>query len=753
MATKYGFEGKIGRTLADSEPWFSTPAHPGEDAPNVIVVLLDDTGFAQMGCFGSDIDTPNLDALAANGLQFTNFHVTPLCSPTRAALLSGRANHAVGMRTVSNSTTGFPNQLGHISNHAATVAEVLGDAGYGTFAIGKWHLAPMEQCSAAGPFDQWPLARGFNRFYGFLDGETDQFYPELVVDNHYIEPPAGPDDGYHVSEDLIDQTLKIVADFKGVRPDRAFLGYIAFGATHAPHQAPASYMAKYRGKFDEGWDVVRERWFKKQIATGVIPPETELAPRNPGVKPWNELSENEQRLAARMQEAFAAFLDHTDDQIGRLVEGLRELGQLDNTILVVHADNGASQEGGPFGVMHEMKFFIGIIEMPDEAIKNIDDIGGPNSHCNYPWGWAQCGNTPFKWYKQTTHEGGVHVPMIFHWPNGIPEDQKGTKRDQFVFVADIVPTVYDIVGITPPTIRRGLEQMPVTGHSFKTLLADAQAPATNTVQYFENGGSLAVIAGEWKAVLKHTPRTDYGNEKWELYHLKHDRSECNDLAEAEPGRLEEMVTHWWEQAEIHGVLPLDDRGIELFGARFRKNSPHPENRRYVYRPPMSPMPGQASAGLGGRNVELIANVSYVSGDEGVLYATGTQNSGLSMFIQNGTLTLDYNAFGDHTIMESAIPVPVGTHELRVSMRRGEGMAGTLTLAIDGAEVAVASVPLYMRMMSSVGPSVGYDHGSPVSTRYQAPFEYTGKLHDVIIEAGKPRADVEAAEAQSQLNRQ
>lgn len=753
MAGQFGFEGKIGRTVADSEAWFSTPPHPGDNAPNVIIVLLDDTGFAQMGCFGSDIDTPHLDALAANGLQFTNFHVTPLCSPTRAALLTGRANHAVGMRTVSNFITGFPNQLGHISNHAATVAEVLGDEGYGTFAIGKWHLAPMEQCSAAGPFEQWPLARGFNRFYGFLDGETDQFHPELVADNHHIEAPAGPDDGYHVSEDLIDQTLKIVADYKGVRPDRPFFGYIAFGATHAPHQAPASYMAKYRGKFDEGWDVVRERWYNKQKATGVIPSDTQLAPRNPGVKPWDELSDNEQRLAARMQEAFAAFLDHTDDQIGRLVEGLRELGQLDNTILVVHADNGASQEGGPFGVMHEMKFFNGIIEMPDEAIKNIDDIGGPNSHCNYPWGWAQCGNTPYRWYKQNTHEGGVHVPMIFHWPQGVPEKEKGTKRDQFVFVSDIVPTVYDIVGVTPPTMRRGLEQMPVTGHSFKDIITNADAPATNTVQYFENGGSLAVVAGEWKAVLKHTPGRAYGDEKWELYHLKNDRSECNNLADTNPEKLEEMVAHWWEQAEIHGVLPLDDRGVELFGARFRKNSPHPENRRYVYRPPMSPMPGQASAGLGGRNVELIANVTYANGDEGVLYATGTQNSGLSMFIQNGKLVLDYNAFGDHTIIESEGPVPEGSHELRVSLRRGDGMAGTLTISIDGTGVGAADVPLYMRMMSSVGPSVGYDHGSAVSERYRAPFAYTGKLHEVIIEAGKPRADVKAAEAQSQMNRQ
>ena len=753
MVVKNEFHGKIGRTHKESEPWFAVPAHPGEDAPNVILILMDDTGFAQFGCFGSDIDTPNIDALAANGLQFTNFHVTPLCSPTRAALLTGRSNHAVGMRSVSNFVTGYPNQLGHISNHAATVGEVLGGAGYGTFAVGKWHLAPMEQCSAAGPFDQWPLARGFNRFYGFLDGETDQFHPELVADNHPVDPPGTPESGYHVSEDLVDNALRIIGDFKGVRPDRPFLGYVAFGATHAPHQAPPEYMAKYKGKYDEGWDVIRERWFKKQIATGVIPADTVLAPHNPGVKPWDKLTDNEKALACRMQEAFAAFLDHTDKQIGRLVEGLRRLGQLDNTVLVLHADNGASQEGGPFGVMHEMKFFNGIIEMPDEAIKHIDDIGGPNSHCNYPWGWAQCGNTPYRWYKQNTHEGGVHVPMVFHWPNGVPAAQRGTKRDQFVHVSDIVATVYDIVGVTPPDVVKGYEQMPVTGRSFKPVINDAAAPATNTVQYFENAGSLAIVAHGWKAVLKHTSGQPYDNEKWELYDLNVDRSECNDLADSQPAKLAEMVDLWWQQAETHGVLPLDDRGVELFGARFRAHSPHPENRKYTYRPPMSPMPGQAAAGLGGRTVDIVATVNYSAGDEGVLYATGTQNSGFSMFVQNGRFVVDYNAFGDHTVVESPVPVPNGVVSLGVRLRRGDNRTGTVHLDFDGVEVASAGVSLYMSMMSSVGPSLGQDHGSAVSTRYQSPFAYTGDLLQVTIDAGKKTGAELAAEARSEMGRQ
>jgi arylsulfatase len=752
------FEGTIGRTVADSEPWYDEPPHPGNEAPNVVLVLLDDTGFAQFGCYGSDIDTPNVDALAANGVQFTNFHVTPLCSPTRASLLTGRSQHAVGMRSVSNFRTGFPNQLGHISNHAATVAEVLRESGYATFCVGKWHLAPMEQCSAAGPFDQWPLARGFDRFYGFLEGETDQFHPELVCDNHPIEPPAGPEDGYHVSEDLIDQLLEMVSDSKGVRPDRPFFAYVPFGATHAPHQAPANYLEKYKGKYDEGWDVVRERWFRRQLEMGVIPEGTELAPRNPGVDAWDDLPENQQKLACRLQEAFAAFLDHTDDQIGRLVEGLRALDQLDNTVFVVLADNGASQEGGPFGVMHEMKFFNGIFETPDEAIHRIDDIGGPHSHTNYPWGWAQCGNSPFKWYKQNTHEGGVHVPMVVHAPGKVGAEQRGTKRDQFVNVSDIVPTIYELVGVTPPDTYRGIEQLPVTGHSFAGVLADPAAPAANTLQYFEMAGSRALVAGDrdslWKAVCKHTEGADYDTEQWELYHLTDDWSECNDLAEAQPDQLAELIDLWWQEAERHGVLPIDDRTVALFGARFRPNSPHPPDRRYVYRPPMSPMPGQASAAIGGRSFDLTATVTRESGQDGVLFATGTENSGVSVFVQNDRLVIDYNAFDEHTILESTVEIPSGRSTLTAKLRRSDGMAGSMSLEVNGRPAGSAELTLFMRMMSSVGPSVAYDHGSAVSNRYEAPFPFAGKLHEVVIQLLSPK-DIAAqeAEAAAEMSRQ
>ena len=730
---KQTFEGKIGRTLEDSEAWFPEPPHPGEDAPNVIFVLLDDTGFAQFGCYGSEIDTENVNSLAQNGLQFTNFHVTPLCSPTRASLLTGRSQHAVGMRGVSNWQSGFPHQLGHISNHAGTIAEVLSSKGYATFCTGKWHLAPMEDTSAAGPFDQWPVQRGFDRFYGFLEGETDQFHPELTVDNHYIDPPKSPEEGYHLSEDLVDQLLRMISDSKGIRPDRPFFAYLPFGATHAPHQAPPEYLEKYRGAFDEGWDVMRERCYQKQIELGVIPEETQLAPRNPGVDAWEDLPENQKKLAARLQEAFAAFLDHTDDQIGKLVDGLSAMGQLDNTILLVLADNGASQEGGPFGVMHEMKFFNGILESPDEAIERIDDIGGPRSHTNYPWGWAQCGNSPFKWYKQNTHEGGVHVPLVFHWPKGLNEEQAGSLRNQFVNVSDIVPTIYELIGISAPEQIKGYDQMPITGHSFVNILTDSEAPATNTLQYFEQNGSRALVAGEWKAVCKHEAGADFDTEPWELYHLADDMSECVNLADQQPEKLDELIELWWSEAERNGVLPIDERGFELFGARFRDRSPHPANRRYVYRPPMSPVTAQASAAVGGRSWELTARISSDASSEGVLWATGNINSGMSIFIQNNRLVVDYNAFDDHTIVESEMEIPEGDSILTVTFRRGEGRAGSFELKVNDTPSGRADLPLYMRMVSSIGQSIGSDHGSQVSTRYSGAFPFTGTLHEIVIQ--------------------
>ncbi len=747
------FKGTIGKTLNDSEPWFELPQHPGEDAPNVVVVLLDDTGFAQLGCYGSSIDTENIDNLAADGMQFTNFHVTPLCSPTRASLLTGRSQHAVGMRSVSNFRTGFPHMLGHITNEAATMAEIFQAEGYATFCAGKWHLAPMENCSSAGPFDQWPLGRGFDRFYGFLEGETDQFHPDLVRDNHSVQPPGKPEDGYHLSEDIVDNLLRMIADSKGVRPDRPFFAYLPFGATHAPHQAPPDYLKKYRGLFDEGWDVIRESWHRRQLELGVIPSGTQLAPRNPGVEKWDNLPHNQKLLAARLQEAFAAFLDHTDDQIGRIVSGLRDADELDNTIFILLSDNGASQEGGPFGVMHEMKFFNGILETPDQAIQNIDDIGGPHSHTNYPWGWAQAGNTPFKWYKQNTHEGGVHVPLIIHWPKGIEKKNRGSLLNQFVNVSDIAPTLFEILNIQAPETYKGVPQIPISGHSFAHLLADPKGVSNNMIQYFENSGSRALIAGEWKAVCRHQTGADYETEQWELYKLTDDWSECNDLAESEPKKLTELQNLWWEEAEKHGVLPLDDRGFELFRARFRDLSPHPTSRKYVYRPPMSPIPGQASAAIGGRSFDLTATITRQKNDQGVLFSTGTENSGISIFIQNERFVVDYNAFDDHSVVRSNIEIPIGYSTLRAQFRRLK-RGGEITIYVNEEPSGSIEIPLFMRMISSVGSSIGYDHGSAVSPQYESPFPFSGELHQIEIQLAARRAsDADQAQARAENARQ
>ena len=750
------FGGSIGNTQAESTPWWPEPIHPGDDAPNVVVILFDDLGFSHFNCFGSDLVTPNIDRLAAGGLRFTNFHVTPLCSPTRASLLTGRNHHTVGMRSVSNWNTGYPHMTGKITPHATTIAEVLRDQGYSTFALGKWHLCPMDEASAAGPYDAWPLQRGFDRFYGFLDGETDQFNPDLTYDNHRIDPPKTADEGYHLTEDLIDKAIEFIHDSTSVRPDRPFFSYIAFGATHAPHQAPQEYLDRHRGRYDEGWDVTRERWFAKQRELGIISPDTQLAPRNPGVEEWDTLPENHRVLAARLQEAYAAFLEHTDAQIGRLIDALEKLGKLDNTVFVVMSDNGASQEGGPFGVLHEMKFFNFMIETPDEAVAHLDTIGGPNSHSNYPWGWAQAGNTPFKWYKQNTHEGGVHVPLVVHWPKGIAD--AGGIRRQFHYVTDLAATVFEVVGVEAPSVYKGLEQFPVAGSSlaYSFDAAAVDAPTSHPVQYFEMVGHRAIYSEGWKAVTRHTAGESFDDDDWELYHLAVDPSECTNLATANPEKLAELIELWWGEAAKFGVLPLDDRGIELFGVRFGDHLTHGNDRRYVYRPPMAPLPSQSSAAVAGRSWKLFGNIDRQAGQNGVIYAVGNGNSGFTVFLQNERLVFDYNCLGEHQIVESDVEVPVGASVVGVDFQRIR-KNGVAHLLIDGEVHGSVEIPFVMRVISSVGASVGYDCGLPVSSRYSDSFPFEGVLDSVEIELVPFQKDEakQAAEAQqrSDMTRQ
>jgi len=714
------------------------------------MVMLDDTGFAHFGCYGSSIATPNIDRLAKGGLQYTGFHTTALCSPSRACLMTGRNHHQVGMRAVSNFDTGFPNMRGSITPRAATIAELVRPHGYATYAAGKWHLAPMAECSAAGPHTNWPLQKGFDRFYGFLQGEADQFAPELTCDNTHIDPPGTYEDGYHVSEDIIDQSMGWVRDLKSVRPDRPFLLYVAFGATHAPHQAPREYIDRYRGKFDAGWDVVRQEWFERQLAMGVVPPGTSLAPRNPGVPAWDELTDNQRTFAARLQEAFAGFLEHTDAQIGRLVDFLESMGELESTIFMVMSDNGASQEGGVYGVMDEFSFFNFMREDIDDIVSNrLDDIGGPHAHSNYPWGWAQVGNTPLRWYKQNTYGGGVRDPLIVHYPNGISEP--GAIRDQFCHVTDIVPTLLEVLGAELPAQVNGHEQLPLSGESLAYTWEDA-APATiRRPQYFEQFGHRGLWMQGWKAVTYHKKGDAFEDDAWSLYHLDADFSECHDLAAEHPEKLRELVDAWWVEAGANGVLPLDDRTTELFGMASRPGTPH-SRTEYVYYPPISHIPADAAPGLGARNWTITFDVVIGNrSPEGVLYARGSHNVGHSFFIKDGLLQFDYNALGKHTRAAFPCVLSPGAHTIEAKFDRVGRADGMLVLSVDGAELGATAIPVVVRMLGSTGLDVGCDRLSTVVDDYVGPFAFTGEIRRATFKLRSERDKTDlAAIARSEL---
>jgi len=751
-----GFAGHIGRTYRDSVPsWPDLPAGLGKS--NVVMIVLDDLGFAHFGSYGSTLHSPNVDRLAANGLRYTNFHTTALCSPTRACLLTGRNHHTVGMRGVSNWSTGFPHMRGGITPRAATLAELLRSHGYATFATGKWHMAPMEECSAAGPHHNWPLQKGFDKFYGFLQGETDQFHPELTRDNTHIDPPGGPDDGYHVSEDIVDQSIAYINDLVSVRPDRPFFLYMAFGAMHAPHQSPQTYRDMYRGAFDEGYEVWRDRWFARQQELGIVPPGTTQAPLNPGVPRWVDLTPNQQAFSCRLMEAFAAMLHHTDDQIGRLTDYLAERGLLDDTVLMVMSDNGASREGGPFGVMDEFSFFNGMWEDVDAiAATRLDDIGGPHSHSNYPWGWAQAGNSPLRWYKQNTYGGGVRDPLVVHWPAGIDAASNGQIRRQFLHAVDIAPTLLDIVGLEAPSSFNGHEQIPMHGRSAVPTLTDADAPAPRRVQYFEQMGHRGIWADGWKATTYHESGAPFEDDVWGLFHLDEDFSECHDLAAEHPQKLQELIELWWTEAGDKGVLPLDDRTIELFGGAPRPGTVHARSN-YVYVPPLSHIPSDASPSLGARAWTITADVTV--GDaadgavEGVIYARGSHNVGHSFFLQDGVLHFDYNALGTHTRASAPVSLAPGRHQLVARFDR-TGKSGDITVAVDGADLASASVPQLIRMLGSTGTDIGRDTLSPVVSDYEGPFPFTGTIHSVTfdIRSRQTASDV-AAIAATELARE
>jgi arylsulfatase len=715
------FKGKIGRTVKESEPWWPEPKGFGKDYPNVIVILLDDTGFAQFGCYGSTIETPNFDRLAEGGLRYNNFYTTPLCSPTRASLLTGRNHHSVGMRSLANFDSGYPHMRGYITPHAATIAEILRENGYSTFAVGKWHLAPSPHGSAAGPFDHWPIQRGFNRYYGFLAGMTDQYYPQLVYDNHPILPPKEPEEGYHLTEDLVDKSIEFIRDHISIYPTQPFFLYLATGATHAPFHVPKEYVDKYKGRFDAGWDVVRENWYKRQLEMGIIPPNTKLAPRNPGVEPWESLSDNEKRFFLKLQEVFAGFLDHTDHQVGRLLDFLDELKISDNTMIFLLSDNGAAAAGGKMGLIS----FNGLQDDIDKIQDRIDDIGRPNTNPSYPWGWAQAGNSPLKWYKSHTFGGGIRDPLIINWPNHI--NGGGGIRNQFHHVTDIVPTILDVLKIDPPSTYRGLAQIPISGTSMAYTFDSADEPSHKKVQYFEMVGHRGIYSNGWKAVTFHQKGRSFDDDEWELYNLIEDFSECNNLAEKNPEKLRELIDLWWIEVGKYGVLPLDDRKAEIWGILPRPGNVH-YTGEYTYYPPVSHLAAGAGPPFGAPSWTMQASIERTNAQtEGVIITSGTHNNGLSWYIKDNLLIFDYNASRDHSVIHSSVTVPTGQSTIGLKFQRKD-RGGTFTLLIDGNECGSIDVPLALRIISTTGVQIGINNLSPITNDYKVPFKFMGKIN-------------------------
>jgi len=733
MTDSKQMRGTLGRTHEESTPWFERRPRPAEGSPNVIYVVLDDVGYSDLGCFGSEIETPHFDALAGRGLRYANFHTTTLCSPTRACLLTGRNHHAVGMRYLANVDMGWPSGRGSISHRAATIAEMLKDTGYSTFAVGKWHLAQTEDASAAGPFDQWPLGRGFERFYGFMNGGTDQFHPELAEDNHLTLPPRTKAEGYHLSADLIDHAIDYLSNQISLTPEKPFFMHLCFGAGHFPHQAPDDMIAKYRGRFAHGWDVERERRLARQKAMGLVPADTELPPPNPGVAAWDSLPAEHRRVAERFQEVYAGFLDYTDSQFGRLVEFLRGVGRLDDTLIVLVSDNGASTDCGPDGTDNVLKWFN---QLPDSAEANlaaIDRLGGEESFCNYPWGWAQASNTPLKLYKSFTHGGGVRDPMIVSWPKRI-RDQGGV-RSQFHHVIDITPTVLEVCGVTAPETYRGVAQIPVHGTSFAYTFDAPGEPTRKVTQYFEMYGHRSIWHRGWKAVTQHKPGSSFETERWELYHLDRDFAELHDLAEAEPQRLQELKERWWAEAGRYDVQPLDDRN-SLF-----KPNPKPGSirgrDRYEYFPPLDGIPAEAAPLTQDVSHRIDVEISRDGRQDGPLLSFGNMQGGYGLFIANNRPVYVYNYVGELTHLEGGFDLPDGDVTISFSFEKTGTLKGIGRLHVDGRPAGEVELDRMLIRLSLAPLRIGNANLPPLTPRMREK-SFGGRIRRVVYHLGADR---------------
>jgi arylsulfatase len=713
------------------------------------MIVLDDVGFAQLGCYGSSIRTPHIDRLAAEGLRYTNFHTTALCSPTRACLLTGRNHHSVGMGTLANWDSGFPGNRGAVTHRAATLAEILRDEGYNTIATGKWHLTPTSEQSPAGPYDQWPLQRGFDRYYGFLDGYTSQWDPELTLDNHRIETPDDPE--YHLTEDLVDRSIEYLRNQISWAPEKPFFLYLAFGACHDPHHAPASFIDGYSGAFDKGWDACREEWLERQKELGIVPAETKLPPRNPGVEAWADLSSDERRLFARFQEAFAGMLEHVDHHIGRLVRFLEDVGKRDDTLIVVVSDNGASQEGTAVGSCNHMRVQNDIVDTVETNLSEIDLIGTPRGWSLYPWGWGMAGNTPCKWYKQNTHGGGIRDPLVISWPGGI--SARGEIRTQFHHATDILPTVLEAAGLEAPASVGGVAQMPVEGVSMHYSFEGAEGPSRKKVQYFEMLGDRGIYADGWKAVAHHMPGTSFEEDVWELYRLDEDFSESEDLASAHPEKLQALVDLWWAEAGRYKVLPLDDRLYERWLIPPRPGSIKDRSGYRLYRG-ISQVGPDLSPDLKDVSHSISIEVERGEGDDGVLVAHGGDSGGYSLYVKGDHLVYCYNYCGERFRVESDRPLSPGRSSLRMEYAKTGRCEGRVTLLCDGEVIGAGDLPSTLPVsLSTEGFDVGCDRLTAVSGDYESPFAFRGSFELIEIEIGDDRNLDAARELRSALRRQ
>lgn len=753
------FPGVIGRSFDVSTPAWPEPLRARAGIPNVLYIVLDDTGFGQLGCYGSPIRTPNIDRLAQNGLLYSNMHTTALCSPSRSCMLTGRNHHSNNMACITEGATGYPGYNGMIPFENGFLPEILHQKGYSTFALGKWHLTPTSEISAAGPFDRWPLSRGFDRYYGFLGGDTHQYYPDLVNDNHQVAPPTTPEEGYHLTVDLVDHAISFIADTKQVAPDKPFFMYFCTGAMHAPHHVPKEWADKYAGAFDGGWDKYREQTFKRQLELGLLPAGTELSAHDPDVQDWDELPEPERKLYARMMEVFAGYLEHTDHHIGRLLDFLETTGQLDNTLIMLVSDNGASAEGGPHGSTNENKFFNNVPDSLQQNLAALPDLGGPKYFNHYPWGWTWAGNTPFRRWKRETFRGGVTDPFIVHWPQGFKS--KGEIRHQYAHVIDLVPTVLDCLEIEPPTHIRGVTQSPIEGVSFAHSFDDAEAPSKHVTQYFEMFGHRSLYHDGWRAVCPWpgksfsegrpfgAPLTSAELKRldatgWELYHVEEDPAECHDVAAQHRDRLIELISLWYAQAGKYNVLPLDSRGT------LRLAEPRPtlakERETATFYPGTQVVPEGQVPRLLNRYHRIIAEVEIPKGGaEGVLASQGGVDGGYSFYVKNKKLCYTYNyVAAEEFQVVSTSDVPEGKLSLRFEFKptgkpvipNGKGAPGHAELYVNDQLVGQSDFPYTIPLTLGLagGISVGRDEGAPVTSAYEVPFEFTGRIVKVTIDA-------------------